>query len=346
MEGISYEERIRLGNLVPEIGQFKVMEQIPAYQTCEVYNLTDAPALVPEQLKHVVFNIERGVTMQETIDFLNMCPDLKDMDIIYANELDDGAERSGNQNVALKIAEAIGMNYAYALEFIELVNPNDKKGYHGNALFSKWPIVWAKAIHLPEQYNWYYDRQKRIGARLGILAKLDVGGKEIGAVCVHLENRTDSDGRAAQMQAVYDEIKANFDPETPIMIGGDLNTNTFDGNNIAEFTELFADPSKMQAHMDAVWDYCEVLPQAEREGFAYKDFSSVEGTRRKPMPGGTSMLLKLDWLMARNMECVERGTISTLAADCSWAEPGSALAAFNGVELSDHNACWAICRCK
>ena len=123
MQGMSYEKRIELGNQVPTLGQFQVIKQIPQYQTCEVHNLVPAPKNVPETLKHVVFNIERGVTLHETIDFLKMCPDLKDIDIIYANELDDGAERSGNQNVAMEIAKAIGMNYAYGLEFIELVNP-------------------------------------------------------------------------------------------------------------------------------------------------------------------------------------------------------------------------------
>lgn len=98
MQGMSYEKRIALGNQVPTLGQFQVIKQIPQYQTCEVHNLVPAPKNVPETLKHVVFNIERGVTLHETIDFLKMCPDLKDIDIIYANELDDGAERSGNQN--------------------------------------------------------------------------------------------------------------------------------------------------------------------------------------------------------------------------------------------------------
>lgn len=135
---MSYENRIALGNLVPTIGQFKVMDKIPQYQQCEVHNLVEAPAEVPEVLRHVVFNIERGQTLHETIDFLNMCPDFKNMDIIYANELDDGAVRSGNCNVAYEIAKSIGMNYAYGLEFIELVNPNDNKGFHGNALFSRW----------------------------------------------------------------------------------------------------------------------------------------------------------------------------------------------------------------
>ena len=134
---MSYENRIALGNLVPTLGQFKVMDKIPQYQQCEVHNLVEAPAEVPEVLRHVVFNIERGQTLHETIDFLNMCPDFKNIDIIYANELDDGAVRSGNCNVAYEIAKSIGMNYAYGLEFIELVNPDDNKGFHGNALFSR-----------------------------------------------------------------------------------------------------------------------------------------------------------------------------------------------------------------
>ena len=343
MKALSYDERIRLGNQVPELGQFKVIEQIPQYQICEVHNHVPAADETPATLKHVVFNIERGVTLHETIDFLNMCPDLTDIDIIYANELDDGAVRSGQKNVALEIAKATGMNYAYGLEFIELVNPDDEKGFHGNALFSRWPIKWAKAVHMPEQYNWYFDRQKRIGARVAILCALDIGGREIGAVSVHLENRTDSAGRAAQMAAVYEEIERSFSPETPVMIGGDLNTNTFDGNNIPEFTELFNNPEKLQQHMDAVEQYEAALPQAESHGFAYREFSSKEGTRRKPMPNGACMLLKLDWLMARGMTCVSHGTISTETKDCTWAAPDSALAKFNGPELSDHNACWARC---
>ncbi|MFR2288307.1 MAG: hypothetical protein ACLS69_00390 [Butyricicoccus sp.] len=171
METMSYENRIALGNLVPTIGQFKVMDKIPQYQQCEVHNLVEAPAEVPEVLRHVVFNIERGQTLHETIDFLNMCPDFKNMDIIYANELDDGAVRSGNCNVAYEIAKSIGMNYAYGLEFIELVNPDDNKGFHGNALFSRWPIRWAKVVHMPEQYNWYYDRRSASARALPLSAR-------------------------------------------------------------------------------------------------------------------------------------------------------------------------------
>ena len=111
---MSYENRIALGNLVPTIGQFKVMDKIPQYQQCEVHNLVEAPAEVPEVLRHVVFNIERGQTLHETIDFLNMCPDFKNMDIIYANELDDGAVRSGNCNGFCLVTADGGASIGYA----------------------------------------------------------------------------------------------------------------------------------------------------------------------------------------------------------------------------------------
>ena len=39
----------------------------------------------------------------------------------------------------------------------------------------------------------------------------------------------------------------------------------------------------------------------------------------------------------------ESRTISTRKADCGFAPAGSALAAFQGEELSDHNAVWAAC---
>ena len=93
--------------------------------------------------------------------------------------------------------------------------------------------------------------------------------------------------------------------------------------------------------MAAVEKYERVLPQAEENGFSYREFSSTEGTRRKPMPGGKSMLLKLDWLMARGMECVDHGTVSTETKDCTWPSRAARWRSSQVPSLSDHNACWA-----
>lgn len=61
-------------------------------------------------------------------------------------------------------------------------------------------------------------------------------------------------------------------------------------------------------------------------------------------PEGDHLDLRLDWLLLRGMDALESRTISTQRADCGFApRPGSALAAFAGKELSDHNAVWASC---
>ena len=336
------EQTARFAARLEQETQESVMRDIAQFSEADIVDTWASEPPACAEVHAMVFNMERGVHIDEAIEFLKDNPSLQPFDLILANELDFGTARSGEKNTAEEVAKALGLSYVFGLEFIELKDA--ALGFHGNAVFSRWPVKWAEVLRLPEQYNWYYDRQKRIGARVAIVCSLDIGGREVGAVSVHLENRADSEGREAQMAVVYDEIKKSFAPDTPVMIGGDLNTNTFDGNDIPGFTKLFNDPERLAKHMAAVEKYERVLPQAEENGFSYREFSSTEGTRRKPMPGGKSMLLKLDWLMARGMECVDHGTVSTETKDCTWAEPGSALAKFTGPELSDHNACWADCR--
>ena len=336
------EQTARFAARLEQETQESVMRDIAQFSEADIVDTWASEPPACAEVHAMVFNMERGVHIDEAIEFLKDNPSLQPFDLILANELDFGTARSGEKNTAEEVAKALGLSYVFGLEFIELKDA--ALGFHGNAVFSRWPVKWAEVLRLPEQYNWYYDRQKRIGARVAIVCSLDIGGREVDPVSVHLENRADSEGREAQMAVVYDEIKKSFAPDTPVMIGGDLNTNTFDGNDIPGFTKLFNDPERLAKHMAAVEKYERVLPQAEENGFSYREFSSTEGTRRKPMPGGKSMLLKLDWLMARGMECVDHGTVSTETKDCTWAEPGSALAKFTGPELSDHNACWADCR--
>lgn len=346
MKAIPYEERIRISNRIPEEGQAAVMAGMEQFtEELTVHNLRPAPVDYGLPLKALVFNMERGAYLDETTAFLTDCPALADADIILANELDDGCCRSGCRDNAREIAERLRMNYAFGLEFIELVNPDDPKGYHGNAIFSRWPIRWARALYLPEAYNWYFDRQKRIGGRLAIFALLDVGGRDVGAVCVHLENRTDSNGRARQTRAVLEEADRLFGKDVPVIIGGDFNTNTFDGAKVPEAIAMYEEqkagaPARDVPAMEAL------LPLAESFGYEFRSFNPVNTpTRRKPMQGG-SLLLQLDWLLARGFDCAGRGMVSTRRADIDWAKPGSPLAAFPGEELSDHNAVWASCRRK
>ena len=163
MTGLPNEERRRLGALLDHTSQEEVMAKIPQFSQAEVHSLVPPPAPAPEALGALVFNMERGVCLEELGDFLESCPAVQPFDVILANELDDGCVRSGGKDTTLELAKRLGMNAVFGLEFIELVNGADPKGFHGNAIFSRWPIKRAKAVRLPEQYNWYFDRQRRIG---------------------------------------------------------------------------------------------------------------------------------------------------------------------------------------
>lgn len=345
MNGLPNPERQRLGALLDHTSQEEVMSAIPQFAQAEIHNICAVPSEAPDQLGILAFNMERGVHLQEIVDFLEYCPDVQPFDVILANELDDGCVRSGQKDTTRELAQRLNMNYVFGLEFIELANGEDSKGHHGNAIFSRWPIKQAKVVRLPEQYNWYFDRQKRIGGRLAILAELDINGRSVGMGTIHLENRTHGEGRAAQMEVILRECEEMF-CGMPVILGGDLNTNTFDGRNFKEFLEIASSEQLRRRCLEDVAEFEACLPLAEKYGYkAVSDFGqdSLEGTltRRKPLPDGGYLSLRLDWILSRGIEADQGRNIPTYQENWSFAPENSALARFAGQELSDHNAVWA-----
>ena len=207
MKGLSNEERQGLGALLDSKTQVEVRGMIPQFAEAQIHNEFAAPANPTKSLGVLMFNRGRGVHLAEIKDFLAQCPQVSPFDIILANELDDGCVRSGDQDVAAEIGKTFGLHYVYGWEFIELANPNDQKGFHGNAVFSRYPITWAGVLRLPEEYNWYFDRQRRIGGRCAIFARVNVSGYEVGVVSIHLENRAAGAGRHRQTARVFTRSK-------------------------------------------------------------------------------------------------------------------------------------------
>ena len=193
---------------------------------------------------------------------------------------------------------------------------------------------------MPEQNNWYFDRQRRIGGRLAILAEVDVNGRRVGMVTVHLENRTDGPGRFAQLHCVLEAAEEFFPAGMPVAIGGDLNTNTFDGRDVSAIRAIVDSPALQQRCLDEVEVWEECLPDARKFGYEILP-GGLAPTRRKALPEGGWLSLRLDWLLVRGMTPGAQRVISTRTEDCGFAPEGSALAAFDGEELSDHNAVWA-----
>ena len=343
MQAIKYNERINISKQIPEIGQMATMAQLKQFSQTDIFNIAESPNEFSGSLKTVVFNMERGVNLEETLDFLKQHPDLRDIDVVLANELDDGNVRSGMKDVCKEIAEELGLNYVFGLEFIELANPNDEKGYHGNAIMSKWPITWAKSFYPAQPYDWYYSEQPRIGARVAIFAKINVCGKTVGLITAHLENRTDPQGRFEQMQSILAEAAIRFDDSIPIILGGDFNTYTFIDDDKSEILKYLAERQLAVKPLDVVGKE-PLLSFLEKNRYDLRGCNDLDTptSRETVKPENISFSSRVDWITAKNVKCTAHGVIKTTTKECSsWINKDCALARFDKSEISDHDAVWA-----
>lgn len=94
-------------------------------------------------------------------------------DVLLLQEMDVGMPRSGYLDAAREFAKALGMNYSYAVQQLEVdpvalglepgapaPDPSRYKGLFGIAVLSKYPILDATCFQLQNQpYDWYHDEQ-------------------------------------------------------------------------------------------------------------------------------------------------------------------------------------------
>lgn len=76
------------------------MQDIPQFFEAEIVTRFAGAAPQKKELNPLVFNMERGICLAETVDFLKECPALRPYDLILANELDSGCARSGERDTA------------------------------------------------------------------------------------------------------------------------------------------------------------------------------------------------------------------------------------------------------
>lgn len=114
---------------------------------------------------------------------------LKYSDVIILNEVDAGMPRSGYKRVIEELGKAIGYNYAYGVEFLEVdpvqlgledyklfkkkellgaegiekfeVDRSKYRGLHGNAILSRFPIENVRILRLPQPYDWYNSEKEK-----------------------------------------------------------------------------------------------------------------------------------------------------------------------------------------
>ena len=107
---------------------------------------------------------------------------LQDIDLLILNEADLGMKRTNYDDVTADLASALHMNYAYAVEFVEVdpifdlgseeihlpdpqqdqrlqqdlhVDAQKYHGLHGTAILSRYPLHNVRIFRLPVCYDWY-----------------------------------------------------------------------------------------------------------------------------------------------------------------------------------------------
>ena len=185
-------------------------------------------------LRLAAWNIERGKELEGIIDCLRGDPVLRGADVLLLTEADIGMGRSFNRNVPRLVAEALGLNYAFANSFLELGEgdagerghgrPNEV-GLHGNAVLSRYPFKRLRAAWLPWAKDYFYGAEKRLGRRRVLVATCEVGGRECDFAVTHLDFNSSPRQRRAQLGAALDALPAG---DWPQLVGGDWNTSTYD----------------------------------------------------------------------------------------------------------------------
>jgi endonuclease/exonuclease/phosphatase family metal-dependent hydrolase len=156
-------------------------------------------------------------------------------DVLLLTELDYGMARSDNRFVARELAAALGLNFAYANCYVSLVKGSgleyhvegdNSLALHGNALFSRFPMLQAHSIALPNGKDKMKGKEKRLGYQQAVATIVDHPEGAFWAVSLHLDAHSTQRHRFRQMELVLDHLEG-LSPKLPILVGGDWNTSTY-----------------------------------------------------------------------------------------------------------------------
>ena len=318
---------------------------------------------LPGTLRVVQWNIEKGLQLERIRRRLTEDPELAAADLYCLNEVDVGMARSGaNANVGEELARALGCHLVYLPSYIEctkgpgpdaLAPGENERGLHGLAILSRHPVREARGSVLPECWDYFdYPIEKRYGFRQVLRARIDWDGRDVLVATTHLEVRNDPACRAGQMRAALralEEDRADWGgPSLPILLTGDLNTNTFRRGGllrtIREFLRIVRTPSEqLAAELVTPFAHEPLFAKLDRAGYSYRPFTdgawtaetllgSAEDLEVLPKPiadhisrtfrlGSRFLQMRLDWIVTNGF--VAAGPPRTVSPEVSPHEPAS-----------------------
>lgn len=168
-------------------------------------------------LKAVTYNIHIGKSAAGDLDLERTIGELKELeaDIIGLQEVERFSPRSGLQDQAKQIGEALGMEYRFAPAL--KIGPFE----YGNLLLSKYPIEAVKQILLSSEKE----------NRSALLATLNIHGRQVAVAVTHLGlNREERIGHVSLLQQEFSGVGL------PLIVMGDFNT-TPDSDELGPWTQ-------------------------------------------------------------------------------------------------------------
>ncbi len=192
----------------------------------------------PAGIRVVSWNIARGSRLDGIMEFLISA----DADIIFLQETDRNARRTGHRNVAKEIAQRLRMNYVFGCEFEELAQGTpESPAFHGQATLSRWPISDCSVLRFHNQSNFWRPRwfipsipplQRRRGGRMALFSNVLILGRSLPTYNLHCESKGGNDLRYSQLQEFLQDAK-RYNSDVPVLAAGDFNFDLSHGHAAA-----------------------------------------------------------------------------------------------------------------
>ncbi|WP_371156921.1 endonuclease/exonuclease/phosphatase family protein [Jannaschia sp. 2305UL9-9] len=284
-----------------------ILASLPAMNAVQCGGQARAREL-PAAFRVLAWNLERCLFPEDSAAHLSdIAPQ-----ILLLSEMDHGMARTKQRHTAADMAQALGMVYAFGVEFFEMDLGGETErpfcddafnalGWHGNAILSAVPFDRVAMFRLDDHGHWFTPDaggdagQPRVGGRNAIAAVVPTGQGPICVVSTHLESNADSPHRARQFDLLMAQVDA-FAPGLPVVIGGDLNT----GNHMPP---------------DFDWRGEVLFANAEARGYDWSFTADGMTTRPSLITRHPSRKMKLDWICGRGVTCTSTGILPALDAD-------------------------------
>lgn len=252
------------------------------------------------------WNAERLKHVEAAAELLRVV----EADVILLTEVDCGMARSGNRHTVADLAVQLSMSFRFAVEFVELGlgDPAERAahagaindgGLHGAAILSRVPLSADRLVRLGDDGAWFDGSRKgerRVGGRIGLAADVALAGGPLTLCAIHLESHSDAAHRANQMRTLLGSLGR----ASPAVVAGDLNTKKAGSGAVMDEAAPSDEP---------------LFAAARQAGFGWQSANAPGPTQRLRPHEPPVPLLRLDWMLVRDVAASRPLTIPAVGRD-------------------------------